>query len=693
MSGSFHSHFTPSLMSAEALEAVFVQRHTLAGRLVDLVRESTTGKARHHSLLIGPRGIGKTHLISLLYHRVVGDQDLSSKLRVAWLREEEWGVSSFLDLLLRIARALDAEYGDASLAAQTEALFELSPPEAQEAAAEMLEAYLGDRTLLLLTENLDDIFRGMGTDGQQRLRAHLQDNATWSIVATSQTLFGGVSLRKSPFYGFFRIQHLQELSLEEARELLSRIASSAGDEDLVAYLGTPMGRARIRAVHHLAGGNHRVYVIFSRFLTRDALDQLVEPFLCMLDELTPYYQERMKFISVQQRKIVELLCNTRPAIPVKEIAKRCFVTHQVASGQLKQLRDRGYVRSVKVGRESYYELREPLMRLCVDVKRDRAAPIRLFVDFLRLWYTRVELKGMLEGALNHGGLEVLYLTAAVEDEGESSSDPRVDACLEDFDNHMRTAEFELATDAAEELIAIRGEAQDFVRQSRALLARDDIESSLRAAEDAIDREATLVEGWTQLSLVRTKQQDWQAALKSSQKALELAPDHSVSLFIAASANLLVRGWEEGCVALNRALQVSDSTQANDMASAVAVTALFASRLLTPTTNDAETRKRRDEILELARNTKREAALEIGIGLLSAVLVSPAVSVETAKAWTLLWTEAAEAYPFLARCIRTAGVAYRWKRDQERSVLLELPAEERLLLERTIEQIQQRESDP
>jgi len=37
MKATFLSHFTPSLMAPEALEAVFVQRQNLAQRLVKLV--------------------------------------------------------------------------------------------------------------------------------------------------------------------------------------------------------------------------------------------------------------------------------------------------------------------------------------------------------------------------------------------------------------------------------------------------------------------------------------------------------------------------------------------------------------------------------------------------------------------------------------------------------------------------------
>jgi DNA-binding transcriptional ArsR family regulator len=133
-----------------------------------------------------------------------------------------------------------------------------------------------------------------------------------------------------------------------------KVARLQSDRELEAFIRSAKGRARVRAVHHLAGGNHRVYMIFSQFLTRASLDDLVQPFMRMLDELTPYYQARMMWLSPQQRKIVEFLCDRRGAAPVKDIAQHGFMTQQTASSQLKDLREKGYVTASSIGRDAYY---------------------------------------------------------------------------------------------------------------------------------------------------------------------------------------------------------------------------------------------------------------------------------------------------------------------------------------------------
>src|SRR5581483_6435866 len=142
--------------------------------------------------------------------------------------------------------------------------------------------------------NLADLFDGMGEEGQKRWRAFIQEHPFWTVLATSPALFAGVQLQSSPFYNFFTVRTLKPLDFEGATKLLRSKALLDGRTDLADFLQTPLGRARVQAIHHLAAGNHRVYVVMSDFLTRESLDELAAPFLRMVDDLTPYYQDRMR---------------------------------------------------------------------------------------------------------------------------------------------------------------------------------------------------------------------------------------------------------------------------------------------------------------------------------------------------------------------------------------------------------------
>lgn len=431
------SHFTPSMMAPQTLETMLVQRGPLLQRSLDNVLESLRTGSSHHTLFVGPRGIGKTHLIALLHHRLAQTKEARSQALVAWMREEEWGVTSFFELVLRILRTLDASYPELQVEARTTPLYDLPLKEAEKLAESILLEVLGTKRLVVLLENLDDLFDQLGEQGQRAWRAFIQNHNNMVLVCTTPALFAGVSLQRSVFYGFFDIEALTELDFDDVVSLLSKIAVERGDQELAAFIATAEGHARIRAVHHLAEGNPRIYIIFAQFLSAQALDELVPAFMHTLDELTPYYQARMKELPGQQRKIVEYLVNYRGAAPVKQIAKSCFITQQVCSSQLKQLKDKRYVRSIEQGRESYYELCEPLMRLCMEVKKQRGEPIGLFVEMLQIWYSEEELQSWLKEPADIGKLDVRYVIKALESLQSQSIEPKLKAQLTDIKTHSK----------------------------------------------------------------------------------------------------------------------------------------------------------------------------------------------------------------------------------------------------------------
>ncbi|MEG4491036.1 tetratricopeptide repeat protein [Microcoleus sp. D3_18_C4] len=589
MKGTLVSRFTPSLMKHEDLEEMLVQRHDLANELVESIRLSILKPIKQHHLLIGMRGIGKTHLVSLMYHRVSKMEDFQEKVLIAWLREEEWGVTSFLDLLLRILRSLQSEYPaeyKAELFDRVESLYGESPDSAQQIAAELLKDFAGDRTLLLLVENLDDLFEGLADRGQQQFRDYLETYHFCTIFATSQHLFKGIDNKKAPFYNFFNLHYLEKLNLEQVVGLLKNIAKLEDNKELELFIETPKGRSRIEAIHHLAGGNHRVYMIFAEFLTRDSLDRLVKPFLQTLDELTPYYQARMAWLSPQQRKIVEFLCDRRGAVMVKEIAQRCFMTHQTASSQLKQLSGMGYVTSESIGRESYYELQEVLMRFCMDVKKHRGEPISLIVDFLRLWYTKEELKQRLErlgvnfsaigkelvdlsSEISHFkyqlNLETLPPNSLVEREyllralqprtTEDCEDSRVAACVQEIENCKKKKDYVSALNLANKLVAIRGKARDWLEKGRCLdhLERYDegLASFDRASElDPNDLSALVLRGYVLHKLKR-----YDEALASFDRAIELDANNQLAWAKRGYVLHKLKRYEEALVSYDRAIKL------------------------------------------------------------------------------------------------------------------------------------------
>jgi tetratricopeptide (TPR) repeat protein len=485
-----HSTFSPGGMPAGLLEKTFVQRERLAERLTQLFVESALSDSKHHVLLVGPRGIGKSHLVSLIYHRLLNKPELTDKLAIAYLREDEWGVTSFLDLLIRILREFKVP---------TRELQPLTTEAAEERAWSVLRESVEGKTLLLILENLETVLRSLGEEGQRKWRASIQNCPFWSLLATTPSLSEDVSDHASPFYGFFEIQPLEGLSVPDAVTLMQRLANSQGRHDIAGYVSSPAGRARVRAVQHLANGNHRVFVIFYEFLTRDKEADLVEPVLKIIDYLTPYYQSQMKELSPQQRKLVEFLCRFRSAANVKTIAAACFVSHQTAASQLKQLLESRYLRVTRIGRESYYELNEPLLRICVETKSHTGEPIRLLVEFLRYWFARQELEQKLT-AMEANCPERAYFVAALEEyenvAGHAHLSHDVDRLCQALSIADCSRNEAAITAAAQELAQVSLIAEDWRHYARSMSYLGNLQGAQETLENALrknvnDRQAVI----------------------------------------------------------------------------------------------------------------------------------------------------------------------------------------------------------
>ncbi|TAE78183.1 MAG: tetratricopeptide repeat protein [Oscillatoriales cyanobacterium] len=571
-------------MAPETLEAILVQRHTLANYLVENIRESALTVNKHYQLLIGPRGIGKTHLVSLIYHRVSKMKDLQDKLLIAWLREEEYGIASFLDLLIAILRAIGKEYPaeyQTQLHDAVEGLYELSAEDAESQAAQLLKDFIDGRVLLLIVENLDDVFSGLDDIGQKQFRAYIQNYGFLTILATSQSLFDGIESRDKPFYGFFYTHNLNELSLDDAVNLLNQIASLEEKSELAEFIQNSTGRNRIKVVHFLSGGSPRIYMVFSDFLVnRESLNGLVEAFMAMLDDLTPYYQDRMKYISNQQRKIVDFLADLRRAAPVKEIAKRCFITHQTASSQLKDLRQKGYVKSEEIGRESWYELREPLMRFCLEVKKQRNEPIRLFVDFLRVWYTKAELQqrlGLRIADVDFAEKESLfeyrrnlepippddvmereYYRRALEAIENNEEDPLLKAYYDEMENCREQKDDVSALAYAEKLVASRGEVRDWSVKGYFLNRMKRYDQALECLDKAIEKDSNYAKALAIRGDVLDNLKRYDEALGSFDRAIALDDNDKLSWRNRGNVLDNLKRYEEALVSLDKAITLDEN---------------------------------------------------------------------------------------------------------------------------------------
>ncbi len=405
--------FSPQNCSLEVLERNLTDdRRALAEKLIAGIRETVSRAASRYDLVIGSRGTGKTHLLS--YVEGTLRETKNSSLHIVRLSEEELGITSHVDFLVACLRAENV--------AIEEMYEELRSDTGYEFAEDRLSDIWGDASTLLIVENLASMLREMDEIEQRRLRGFLQRNAHISVLAASPTLFEGSAKADHPLYGFFLIHPLDQLTRLKARDFLIQLAESKGDTDFVESLRSEKAQARVNAVYDLTGGNHRLLGMLSECLTADELKTLVEPFVRMVDrELTPYYQQRLFALPAQQAKILRAIARNESPLTVKEIARLSLASEQTTSSQLRALKEAGLVRSEQHGRESHYELQEPLMRVVLEIKEGREKVLPSIVALLRDWYEAEELKDL---AQKNDGFSRDYYQAALSQKGITAAATR-----------------------------------------------------------------------------------------------------------------------------------------------------------------------------------------------------------------------------------------------------------------------------
>jgi len=562
------SRYSPGNMPGEALERLFVGRDSLMKEVLKRIAASATRAEKHFLLLIGPRGMGKTHFVSFAHHKLKNDAAYAkalSRLKIAYLNEEEWGVASFLDLLVRILRALVAEHEDPSLKAGIEKIYETfkrSPDTALEQAESLLVRFIQGHTLLLICENLEDLFEGLGEEGQQRWRSFIQEHPFWTILATTPALFSGIRLQSSPFYNFFTIKSLERLDFDTALELLRQKALLEGRPKLAEFLRTPTGRARVRAIHHLAGGNHRVYVIMSDFLDEESLEDLFTPFMRMADDLTPYYQDKMRQLAPQQRKLVEFLSQEARPVIVKDIASRCLLSPQVAAKQLGELAKLNFVVSNKVGRESYYELSEPLMRICVDIKDNRTDHFKLFVEFLRYWFTGRELQIKLEtlkyvdASTSH--VDRLHLNAALQDFVRNPREPFLESLDAEILQCIKNKDFQGIADTVPHFLQERPSANYFWAVTWAFEELKQLEVALDYVKRGLEKYPGDLNLLIKMGSILIQLERPHEGLEYARVAVDTKSEPNVSLLLVYAYLLVFSGRPEEALEVGQRILALDS---------------------------------------------------------------------------------------------------------------------------------------
>lgn len=581
MSDVVFYRFQPDAMDRGTLERLFTgkKRKTLMKKLTKELKTAVKNRTPRYYLFIGPRGVGKTHFVTLLYSDV--EEQIGSAMPVK-LSEEEFSLYRVSDLLLRILELSKDSEIDLSK-------FErMSDDEVVVSALEELKST--NKMIVLFMENLNQILgEQMSKQEVQKLRSIFQTENIFTVVTTAPLIFPQVSEHEEPFFNFFDIIYLKELTREELKELVMEIARIENNEVFLSKMGE-YGQ-KIDAVYVLTGGSPRMAMLLYDLMSKGNLVDVEKAFLKLLDENTPYYQDVFRLLSGGKRKVFDTLIELgKPATP-KEIAEKARLEKSGdAYTQLRRLEKDGYVISRRMGKTTKYEVRERLFRLWRELRRQPFAmqKLSILVEFLELWYSLEERKEKFLERFEHLrdareetiAKEMCYWFLSLPKGYKRELMPRVvkevyevgkvklldelvygdkelkeGAIRAEFEILLEKEEYEVVLKKAEEMIIVdENDAFAWLAKGAALGILERHEEALVATSKGVELDSEEASAWLVKGMALRALERYEEALLTFSKALDLDPKLNIAWRQKGVVLIDLERYEEALEALSKALE-------------------------------------------------------------------------------------------------------------------------------------------
>ncbi len=223
---------------------------------------------------------------------------------------------------------------------------------------------------------------------QKKLRAFLQTSDALLLIGSATTVFNALHDYSHPFYHFFHIRRLGDLSFEDMKTLILGILAQKQRPELSQK--ALEGDARLKALYSFTGGNPRMAIFLADILSAEVPEEMLELMDRILDELTPYFLSMLAGIPDYLKDIINTLAAFEPAQSPMEISKHLEVPQTSIRNYLKLLKEDGYVRvAFSKGKSNYYCLNEYPYRLWFQMRDlPHREETRWLMEFLLMVHSR-----------------------------------------------------------------------------------------------------------------------------------------------------------------------------------------------------------------------------------------------------------------------------------------------------------------
>ena len=449
--------YNPGFLTDSEIISSFCVRTGEFESIIESVRECT-GNSNTHTIVIGPRGSGKTHLLLRVAAEVRQEALLAGFFPIVFA-EESYEVSTigefWLECLGRLAEQapegertnLRLSYDDIRTTARDREL-------ADRCVGSILDfADHHGKRVLLLVENLNMLFSDLvDPDAGWRLRHTLQTEPRIILLGSATSRFDEIDSPDHALYDLFRVVTLRPLNTYECTVLWQTVSGKHSPE------------GAIRPLEILTGGNPRLLAIIARFGAGRTFLELMDDLLDLVDDHTEYFKSHLESLPAQERRVYLALARLWKPATTREIAAQARLDINICSSLLKRLEGRGAV-AVEGGtaRRRQYYLTERLYNIYYLLRRDGGSNrvVEALVDFMTCFYSPVEVwdltKPFLDRVDDFGGMSqraTAYFATAMSDEAlRLEGLGQVDEALEVYDDILRRLDPDDGPDA--ELLVAR----------------------------------------------------------------------------------------------------------------------------------------------------------------------------------------------------------------------------------------------
>ena len=383
--------------SDQELIAQYVVRETELEIALESLETNIDAPCCQNTLVVGPRGAGKTMLLARVAAELRCNPNLSPHLLPVRLMEESlevYDIGEFwLETLFHLALELEVPMPD--LARELRGTHKDLASRWREDMAPQALSFLLDASdrigcrLVLLVENLNHLCRDADSDFGWALRGVLQTEPNIMLLGSATTRFPEIDDANEPFFEMFRILDLKPLSSAECLRLWNNIAN------------VPASKQTIRPLEIFTGGSPRLLAIMADFAQNRSLPQLMNELVSLIDNHTEYFRGHLERLPKGERRVYVALIDLWEPSSTGEIAQRARMDVRTTSTGLGRLAARGMVSPQGTGSRKRYLATERLYCIYYKLRRERdeAAVVHKLVRFMVAFYSNNELAKLSTGIL------------------------------------------------------------------------------------------------------------------------------------------------------------------------------------------------------------------------------------------------------------------------------------------------------